>query len=156
MPLSFSVGKDVALHKPQSPSINGSVNLKEELKMCMKRLQTYEQTTDNWSKQLLVHVNQQQVLKPIKSGNKLSLRQISEASNECGYYIWIFIFDTLENKLAAPLNKEFSNRICDSSSPVWTLYRSKWVLLSRLFLFRLFFFRSTSLAKIFSCFIFTR
>ena len=45
MPLSFSVGKDVALHKPQSPSINGSV--KEKLKMCMKRLQTYEQTTDN-------------------------------------------------------------------------------------------------------------
>ena len=44
MPLSFSVGKDVALHKPQSPSINGSVNLKEKLKMCMKSLQT-----DVWS-----------------------------------------------------------------------------------------------------------
>ena len=136
MPLSFSVGKDVALHKPQSPSINGSV--KEKLKMCMKRLQTYEQTTDNWSKQLLVHVNRKQVLNPIKSGNMLLLRQISEASNECGYYIWILIFHTLENKLAAPLNKEFSNRICDSSSPIWTLYRSKWVLLSGLFLFRLF------------------
>ena len=151
MPLSFFVGKDVALHmnKPQSPSINGSVNLKDMLKMCMKSLQTYEQTMDNWSKQLLFHVNQKQVLKPIKSGNMLSLRQISETSNECGYYIWILIFHTLENLWTKSPATEYV-----------TLRPLFGPCIGQNFSLRyfcsVFFFRPTSLAKKFSCFKFTQ